>query len=136
MAKMNIPSLRCKIEILCSVNPSEDPIKVKSAILNIFPNCEIKIEKFSIKGNSNDLHSLEKIYHAIDSTQSERIYQRRLEKNLEKDSTWFYLNKQAAFAEKIAICEESDESPLGPIKVILTSTQIDKIIDWLIHYED
>ncbi|NOQ44968.1 MAG: hypothetical protein GQ471_04870, partial [Nitrosopumilus sp.] len=99
---MNIPSLRCKIEILCSVNPSEDPSKVKSAILNIFPNCEIKIEKFSIKGNSNDLHSLEKIYHAIDSTQSERIYQRRLEKNLEKDSTWFYLNKQAAFAEKIA----------------------------------
>jgi hypothetical protein len=68
--------------------------------------------------------------------QSERIYQRRLEKNLENNSTWFYLNKQAAFAEKIAICEESDESPLGPIKVILTSTQIDRIIDWLIHYEE
>ena len=133
---MNIPSLRCKIEIFCSVNPSEDPSKVKSAISNIFPNCEIKIEKFSIKANSNDLHSLEKIYDAIDSTQSERIYQRRLEKNLENDSTWFYLNKQAAFAEKIAICEESDESPLGPIKVILTSTQIDRVIDWLIHYEE
>ena len=135
MAKVNIPSLKCKIEILCSVNPSEDPSKVKSAILNIFPNCKIKIEKFSIKGDSNDLHSLEKIYDAINSMQSEKIYQRRLEKNLENDSTWFYLNKQAAFAEKIAICEESDESPLGPIKVILTSTQIDRIIDWLIHYE-
>ncbi len=114
MAKMNIPSLKCKIEILCSINPSEDPNKVKSAILNIFPNCKTKIEKFSIKGESNDLHSLEK--------------------NLENNSTWFYLNKQAAFADKIAICEESDESPLGPIKVILTSTQIDRIIDWLIHY--
>lgn len=133
---MNIPSLKCKIEIFCSINPSEDPNKVKSAILNIFPKCEIKIEKFSIKGNSNDLHSLEKIYNAINSTQSEKIYQRRLEKNLDNNSTWFYLNKQAAFVEKIAICEESDESPLGPIKVILTSTQIDKIIDWLIQYKE
>ena len=136
MAIMNIPSLKCKIEILCSINPSEDPNKVKSAILNIFPNCEIKFEKFSIKGDSNDLHLLEKIYDAINSMQSERIYRRRLEKNLENNSTWFYLNKQAAFAEKIAICEESDESPLGPIKVILTSTQIERIIDWLIHDEE
>jgi predicted RNA binding protein with dsRBD fold (UPF0201 family) len=132
MAKMNIPSVKCKIEIFCSVNPSEDPNKVKSAILNIFPDCEVTIEKFSIKGDSNDLHSLEKIHDTIQSMQSQRIYQRRLEKNLENDSTWFYLNKQAAFAEKIAICEESEESPLGPIKIILTSPKIDSIIDWLV----
>ncbi len=47
-------------------------------------------------------------------------------------TTWFYLNKQAAFVEKIAICEKSDESPLGPIKVIITSPNIDGIIDWII----
>jgi predicted RNA binding protein with dsRBD fold (UPF0201 family) len=132
MAKMNIPSLNCKIEMFCPINPSEDPKKVESVILNIFPQCEIKIEKFSIKGNSNDLHSLEKIHEAIHSMQSQRIYRRTLEKNLENNSTWFYLNKQAAFAEKMAICEESDESPLGPIKVVLSSTDIDRIIDWLI----
>ncbi len=63
---------------------------------------------------------------------TQRIYRRALEKNLENNSTWFYLNKQAAFAEKIAICEKSEESPLGPIKVILTSQNIDRIIDWLI----
>ena len=132
MARMNIPSLKCKIEMVCSINPSEDHSKVESAILNIFPNCKIQIEKFSIKGDSNDLHSLEKIHEAIHSRQSQRIYRRTLEKNLENNSTWFYLNKQAAFAEKIAICEKSDESPLGPIKVVLTSSNIDRIIDWLI----
>jgi len=132
MEKMNIPSLKCKIEILSSINPSEDPGKVESAILNIFPNCEIKFEKYSIKGDSNDLHSLEKIHEAIRSMRSQRSYRRALQKNLDNDSTWFYLNKQAAFAEKIAICEKSDESPLGPIKVILTSANIDEIIDWLI----
>jgi hypothetical protein len=132
MDTMNIPSLKCKIEMVCSINPSENPSKVESAILNIFPNCKIQIEKFSIKGDSNDLHSLEKIHEAIHSRQSQRIYRRTLEKNLENNSTWFYLNKQAAFAEKIAICEKSDESPLGPIKVVLTSSNIDRIIDWLI----
>jgi len=129
---MNIPSVRCKIEIFSSVNPSENSSKVESAILNIFPDCEITIEKFSIKGDSNDLHSLEKIHETIHTMQSQRTFQRRLEKNLENDSTWFYLNKQAAFAEKIAICEESEESPLGPIKVIVTSPKIDSIIDWLV----
>lgn len=132
MEKMNFPSLNCKIELLSSINPSEDPKKVESAILNIVPDCEIKIEKFSVKGESNGLHSLEKIHETIQSMQSQRIYRRTLQKNLKTDSTWFYLNKQAAFAEKLAICEESDESPLGPIKVILISKNIDRIIDWLI----
>jgi len=32
----------------------------------------------------------------------------------------------------VALCEELDESPLGPIKVTLTSSNIDSILDWLI----
>ena len=43
------------------------------------------------------------------------------------------LSQQAvAFVEQIAICEEFDESPLGPIKVSLTSSNIDRIIDWIV----
>lgn len=57
---------------------------------------------------------------------------RSLEDNLKNNTTWFYLNKQAAFVEQIAICQESDESPLGPIKVTLTSSNIDAIIDWIV----
>lgn len=136
MDQMNIPSLECKIEIFSSINPSEDPKKVESAILNIFPDCEINLEQFSIKGISKYLYSLEKIHEAIHSMQSQRIYKRTLEKHLENNTTWFYLNKQAAFAEKIAICEESEESPLGPIKVILTSSKIDRIIEWLVFDDE
>ena len=136
MAKMKQPYLSCKIEFFCSLNPSEDPTKIEFAIKNILSNSKIKTEKFSIKAISNDLQSLEKIHEAIVSMKSQRIYQRTLEKNLDANSTWFYLNKQAAFAEKIAICEKSDESPLGPIKVILTSTNIDRIIDWLFYGEE
>ena len=129
---MRSPNISCKIEILSSINSSEDPKKIETAILNIFPDAKIKTDNFSIISNSKDLHLLEKVYDVIHSNQSQKIYQRQLEKNLENDSTWFYLNKQAAFVGTVALCEEAEESPLGPIKVILTSSNIDRIIDWLI----
>ncbi len=132
MDRMKSPNISCKIEILSSINLSEDPKKIETAILNIFPDAKIKTDNFSIISNSKDLHLLEKIYDIIHSNQSQKIYQRQLEKNLENDSTWFYLNKQAAFIGTVALCEEAEESPLGPIKVILTSSNIDRIIDWLI----
>ncbi len=133
---MKIPSISCKIEMFCSVNPSEDPKKIEKAISNIFTNSTIKTENFSISAQSKNLKSLEIIYETIHTKQSQKIYRRNLEKNLENDTTWFYLNKQAAFVEQIAICEEADESPLGPIKVILTSSNIDRIIDWFISRYD
>ena len=133
---MKIPSVSCKIEMFCPVNPSEDPKKIEKAILNIFPYSTIKTGNFSLSSQSNELKSLEKIYETIHTKQSQKIYTRNLEKNLENDTTWFYLNKQAAFVEKIAICEKADESPLGPIKVILTSAYIDRIIDWIVSRYD
>ena len=129
---MKVPHINCSIEMLCLVNPSEDPNKIQKAIANIFPYSTTKTKDSSISAKSNTLDSLEKIYEVIHSRQNQKSYKRNLEKNLEHDTTWFYLNKQAAFVEKIAICEQSDESPLGPIKVILTSSNIDRIIDWLI----
>jgi len=129
---MRSPNISCKIEIFSSINTSEDPKKIETAILNIFPNAKLKIDNFSITSNSKDLYLLEKIYDFIHFNRSQKIYQRQLEKNLEDDSTWFYLSKQAAFVGVVALCEEPEESPLGPIKVILTSSNIDGIIDWLI----
>ena len=128
---MRSPNVSCKIEIFSLINPSEDPKKIETAILNVFPNAKLKTDDISIVSNSKDLHLLEKIYNVIHSNQSQKIYQRQLEKNLENDSTWFYLNKQAASVGTVALCEEAEESPLGPIKVILTSPNIDRIIDWL-----
>ena len=131
MVRMKIPNINCKIEMVCPVNLSEDPDKVIQAISNIFPHSDIKNENFSIKAQSNELRSLEKIYESIISTQSQKSYTRNLENNLEGNSTWFFLNKQAAFVDQVAICDEAEESPLGPIKVVLNSSNIDGIIDWI-----
>ena len=131
MVRMKIPNINCKIEMSCPVNLSEDPDKVIQAISNIFPHSTMKNENFSIKAQSNELRSLEKIYESIVSTQSQKSYTRNLENNLDGNSTWFFLNKQAAFVDQVAICDEAEESPLGPIKVILNSSNIDGIIDWI-----
>ena len=129
---MKTPNINCKIEMLCSINPSEDINKIQQIISNIFPYSIFDTKNFLASAQSSNLNSLEKIYETIHTTQSQKTYKRNLENNLKNDTTWFYLNKQAAFVEKIAICEESEESPLGPIKVIIISSNIDKIIDWMV----
>ena len=129
---MNIPSLSCKIEMFCAVNPSESIEKIETAISNIFPYSIIKNNNFSINAQSKELRSFEKIYQFIQNNKLQKNYLRSLEDNLQGNTTWFFLNKQAAFVEQIAICEESDESPLGPIKVTISSSNIDAIIDWIV----
>jgi len=129
---MNTPNLSCKIEVFCTINPSESREKVEQTISNIFPYSVIKNNEHTINAISKELRSFEKIYQFIHNNKLQKNFLRSLEDNLKNDTTWFYLNKQAAFVEQIAICEEFDESPLGPIKVTLTSSNIDRIIDWIV----
>jgi uncharacterized protein len=129
---MKVPDVYCKINVYCEINPSEDPKKVEQAITNILGDIDVKINKESISASSSNLESLKKIHESIHSHQSKNAYRRQLNQNLNFDSSWFYLNKQAAFANTVALCSESEESPLGPIKIILNSKNIEQVIDWLI----
>lgn len=129
---MKIPEIACKIEAYAAVNPSEDPEKVQQSISNVLQDMNYKYENGSIKGLSNDLQSLSKIYDTIKSRKSTKTYRRQMRYNLGGDTTWFYLNKQAAFVNVIALCEESEESPLGPIKILLHSKNIERIMEWLV----
>ncbi len=128
---MQVPTSSCKVEVYCPLFPSEDPSRVKQTMENILHDVDIKETPNSIKALSKSLYSLEKIYETIQSRRSQRVYRRQLMTNLKDDSTWFYLNKQAAFMNTIALCAEDEESPLGPIKIVLTSKNIEMVIDWL-----
>jgi len=122
----------CKVQVSCQINPSEDPSKVKTAILNIFPNLETSISDELLIGKSNDIGILSNISESIHTKNTKNIYQRILKKNSNENSTWFYLNKQAAFVSTVSLCNESDESPLGPIKVVLEGNDIENIIQSLV----
>lgn len=128
---MKAPKVVCKIEAYAAVNPSEDPGKVRLAVSKVIPNTDYQYKEGSIKATSNGLDCLEKIRETIQKHKTSRIYRRQIRYNTKGDTTWFYLNKQAAFVDVVAICEEADESAMGPIKVILHSRDLDKIVDWL-----
>ena len=129
---MKIPDVTCKIEAYAAVNPSEDPEKVRLAVSHVILDASYKYEDGSIKATSKDLHSLAKIYDIIRSRGVIKAYRRQMRFHTHDTTTWFYLNKQAAYVDVIAICEEAEESPMGPIKIILHSQEIQKVIDWLV----
>ena len=129
---MKIPDVTCKIEAYAAVNPSEDPEKVRLAVSHVLLDASYKYEDGSIKATSKDLQSLAKIYDIIRSRGVIRAYRRQMRFHTHDTTTWFYLNKQAAFVDVIAICEEAEESPMGPIKIIMHSEEIQKVIDWLV----
>lgn len=128
---MRIPKVACKIEVYAAVNPSEDPAKVRLAVSKVIQSNDFQYKEGSIKATSNELESLLKIQEIIKKHRANRIYRRQMRYNTKGDTTWFYLNKQAAFVDVVAICAESEESAMGPIKVIIHSKDLDKISDWL-----
>jgi len=117
------------IQIFCSINPSEDPDKVKTAVNNIFPDVELETSDTEISGKTNNFSVLSQISKSIHEKNVKNTYQRILKKNNDGESTWFYLNKQAAFVNTVALCSEANESSLGPIKITLRSNNIEQVID-------
>ena len=106
--------------------------KVRTAVSNILAGMDEKITDNSLVANSNNYESLAKIYETMRTRKIKSAYRRHLMRNMTEDSTWFYLNKQAAFANVVALCDEEDQSPLGPIEVVLHSENIEDVIDWLV----
>jgi predicted RNA binding protein with dsRBD fold (UPF0201 family) len=123
-------SLDLKIE--ASVNPSESADSVKTAITNVI-QCSPEFRYGTrVLGRSVKSESLRAIYEQIRSRSAMGVLRRILINNRAVDSTWFLLNKQAAFTGVVVIIEEEQESPLGPIRVTLTCEEIDAVIDWLV----
>ncbi len=122
----------CKISVYCNINESEDVNKVKTAITNILTDMDETTDDNSFVANSNNYESLTKIYETMRTRKTKTAYRRHLMRNMTEDSTWFYLNKQAAFANAVVLCDDESESPLGPIKIVLHSKNIEDVIDWLV----
>jgi len=117
------------IQVFCEINPSEDLEKIKTSTFNLFPDLKIKIQENRLSGSSNDIELLSKVIKSIKNRQTVSVLSRIMKTNMAENSTWFYLNKQAAFVDVIALCNEADESALGPIKIVLNSNNIEEIIE-------
>ena len=85
-----------------------------------------------IVGSSFGAASLSIIYEQIRSRSIMSVLRKILLSNSTGGTTWFILNKQAAAVGTVVVIEESQESPLGPIKIKISCSEMDKLIDWLV----
>ena len=120
------------INFFCEVNPSEDIEKIKTTIFNLFPDVKIKIENDQLSGNFEGIEQLTTVLQSVQHRNIKKTFLRILKSNMSDNTTWFYLNKQAAFVNVVALCDEANESALGPIKIILESNDIEKTIQTII----
>lgn len=125
-----------EVECECNIYPSEDLNKVIKAIKNVIDVPEVVHGDGIVRAKAIvGMDSLSNMKRQIRSRQVMDTFRRIMLENESKDgySTWLYLNKQAAYAGSIVVCEDADESPLGPIRLVIKGRgmKVRKVIDWL-----
>jgi predicted RNA binding protein with dsRBD fold (UPF0201 family) len=130
----NITSL-VDLKVEAAVNPSEDQRKVIDAIGNVIAHFSPEVSyKSRIVGRARGSESLSTIFEQVRSRAAMGVLRRLLLENRAGDTTWFFLNKQAASAGIAVFIEDEAESPLGPIRVTMRCEELDNLIDWLVPH--
>lgn len=134
--KWNKTEYPISIKISAHVHYSESKEKVEKAIKNIFPKIELsKTEENDIIGLSTNEISLfnfclaifdQKILDVARKCVIDGILTKSAENEFQE--TFFFLNKQIAYINKVNFCSKN-ESPLGPISVSITCSNLDLLID-------
>ncbi|MDR2698812.1 MAG: hypothetical protein LBB30_03970 [Candidatus Methanoplasma sp.] len=109
--------------VSCPVCPSEDPEKVRDAVLNIFPNTSLERTDRGFEGEAGtdrfcDLVRKQKI---LDSTRSMMF------KGIRGRTITIHLNKQVAVVGKISFTEP--RTILGTLAVTFDSDEPEALID-------
>lgn len=119
------------VNVWVETKPSEDAQKVCQAIQGVLPDMVVSCNTHAASATSEDVLVLDGLRDAIKARQMQASMRRNLVRNTNNNTTKFYLNKQASFVSTVAICDEQNESPMGPIKITITSPDIESVIEWL-----
>lgn len=126
------PSLEVNVLGETIINPSEDRNKVVKCITNTINGGNQTFVDNYVLVRGKGVYALHHIRVGVKLRFSGGVLRRLMDYNRNGNSTWFLLNKQAAYCGIIAIVENWDESSLGPIKVTIKSRDLDGVINWLI----
>ena len=123
------------VHIEAQVNPTEDLEKVKQAVTNIFGTLTFNVKTKTwgqlLTSEAKGHESLIKLFNILNKERIVSAARKVFLSGLEENSVTFYLNKQVAYAGHISFCQQTAESPLGPIKVQIRCSDPRKLIDWL-----
>ena len=120
-----------KITIKTELNKTENKNNIINAMTNIV-DIDYDVKNKEIIGKSTDYKKLMNLHDRLRNKQTTHIARKVLMRNSDKDMTYILFNKQAAAIDSIVICENSKESPLGPIFMKIKAENILEFIDWFV----
>ena len=106
------------------MRPTEDPEKVRTAILNLFPESEITTDPNEVVAKTASLErfmTLIRNQKILDSIRSKLVHA------MQPGSTIISLNKQAAFVKRVSLSE--GKAALGNMEVTIEAEDIERLID-------
>ncbi len=135
---MSRPDFLVKVTLEATLSPSEDPLKVATAISGIAGSEPSTVELLpdTARFKSRDLRTLSRIRDKLRDRHVRAAARRQLLVSSAGRSASLMLNRQAAAAGVVALCGTPAESPLGPIYVAIESERLGDAIDWLTAYEE
>ncbi len=123
-----------ELEIETPVYLTESREKVEKALKTIVDTTYTLSEKNGqnfLHGKAQGPEGFSKLYQRLRDQLIVESARKIMRRNIIDDTVTFYLHKQAAFMGKIHFCQPEAESPMGPIKISITSTNIEELVDWL-----
>lgn len=124
-----------QIRIEAEVNQTEDLEKVQIAIENMFGSLDFEVKERIwgqlLTTRITGIQGLTKLSNLLKREQILSAARKVLRKSIDNNSITFYLNKQVAYAGHVSFCQQSGESPLGPITVKIDCEDPKKLVNWL-----
>ncbi len=117
------------LQVDAQIHPTEIVDRVKTAITNMFPNIDMEVRKDWISSKTEVWTDLLYFSESLERQKVLDAARKVVLNRLSGNTTRFLLNKQAAYVGKINFCENEEESPMGPLFVVLSSEQIDELLD-------
>jgi predicted RNA binding protein with dsRBD fold (UPF0201 family) len=123
------------VHVEVEVNPTEDLEKVKLAVENIFGAVTFEVESRRwgqlLIAETTGTEGLTKLYNLLRREQIRAAARKVFFSGMSEKSVTFYLNKQVAYAGHVSFCQQTAESPLGPINVQIRCSNPRELIEWL-----
>ena len=125
--------IEARVDFRASVSPSEDPEKVVGAVSYLAGGAGARFDRDEkrVRATFDGIACLEFLRNQLRDRRIRSAARRLLLKGMERRRTTLMLNRQAAAVGVVALCSAPEESPLGPVYLVISADKLQEAIDWL-----